>query len=548
MTLTVASNSNAILRQRHLPVMVAIVPVVAGFMLLDFTPDHSATWENLTPAVISISGSTATRVSNGEAKIKARWSGGVAKTFKFTVATDNSDRVVTVVTTGTDADRGNALATAYTTAKSLTPNGRPLSAENRATVLIPPGGYLRTTNITLDAEFVDLVATFPESGGDRLVTDVDRTLLEGSNSLDSYRPSGTVVYTETQLVNVLQQTASDVRMIGFTAAILCESWEYLQFGTGIHALRIGDIDNRPSYYAQMYFWSTSTENFHGSGVGCHRDFGGTWVKCIGNAWSFCLGKGNYPDEQSEPDAIDGKFRARMIDCQGGGCAFIGDGVESAPNLHCAVGAVLIRCRAIGLIDGLESSGYSAFGGCGFVGSRILNNCYFEDCESGEKSYGLARKVGGTLINCSGGELSFGGNGTFAGTAIGCIAEGGSFGGRNIPADVTPDAPWNEGTLIKTTITGQERPMNLRGAIIDRCRITTTTANRDALRLLESGSVIKDSTIRVVQGSTGIPINAGSAYTATVSGCTMNNAVNDPDGLGANVTNLASPSNNTVTNS
>jgi hypothetical protein len=91
-------------------------------------------------------------------------------------------------------------------------------------------------------------------------------------------------------------------------------------------------------------------------------------------------------------------------------------------------------------------------------------------------------------------------------------------------------------------------MNLRAAMIERCRITTTASGQGALRLLSSGSVITDSTILVVQGFAGIPINAGSAYTATVSGCTMNNAVNDPDGLGANVTNLASPSNNTVTNS
>jgi hypothetical protein len=59
----------------------------------------------------------------------------------------------------------------------------------------------------------------------------------------------------------------------------------------------------------------------------------------------------------------------------------------------------------------------------------------------------------------------------------------------------------------------------------------------AITLLDSNSVISNSDIIVSQGGTGLPIYAASALNVAAYACRMNNATNDADGLGANVTNL-----------
>ena len=65
--------------------------------------------------------------------------------------------VVVETTAGATANGANLLA-AYAAAKALSPNGKARDADNRVTVLVPPGAYdLGAGQLVLDTEFVDLV-------------------------------------------------------------------------------------------------------------------------------------------------------------------------------------------------------------------------------------------------------------------------------------------------------------------------------------------------------------------------------------------------------
>ena len=71
---------------------------------------------------------------------------------------ENGTAHVVVQTTDNAVTNGVNLLAAYAAAKALTPNGNAISATNRAVVLVSPGSYdLGTGQLTLDAEFVDLV-------------------------------------------------------------------------------------------------------------------------------------------------------------------------------------------------------------------------------------------------------------------------------------------------------------------------------------------------------------------------------------------------------
>jgi len=96
-----------------------------------------------------------------------------------------------IVTTTDDATANGAnLLAAYAAAAALTPHGSPLSATNRAVVLLPPGRYdLGAGQLVMDEEYVDLVG---------LSTARENQHIHGSSN-----GPGT---------GVLRQTADDVRI------------------------------------------------------------------------------------------------------------------------------------------------------------------------------------------------------------------------------------------------------------------------------------------------------------------------------------------------
>lgn len=59
---------------------------------------------------------------------------------------------------------GQRLRAAYAAAGNLAPGGLPLSATNRATVLLPPGTYRFKADLELSASFVDVMPLVPADG------------------------------------------------------------------------------------------------------------------------------------------------------------------------------------------------------------------------------------------------------------------------------------------------------------------------------------------------------------------------------------------------
>lgn len=467
------------------------------------------------------------------------------------------DRTVTVAAAATDLLRGEALVAAYTTAKAITG----LSATKRARVLIPDGAYKLAATLTLDTDFVDLSAVVPAMGT-RLPTDHDSLLYyplgePGGVDLDQYRPPPVAVYSETP-GTVILQTATDIRLTGFGIAQLAifEPFFISSMPTynEAHMFKLGDIDNDPSIYRKMYFWSRAIDDFTWP-VSAHRDFAGTWVDCVANSFSFRPG---YRGATITPNSGASEFRAKMYSCIAGAKSFAGDYYAGSTSAV-VKGALFQSCAATGTTNEVGEitpcvPGYGSFAGCAIFSMEVDADSQFIDCVAGPNSFGIGAEINGRFIRCTGGANCFGSSvsindaphpAQFIGYAEDCTAGEDSFGGRSAATDPYAADCYLGGTLVRCTATGATRPRNLVGATITDSRLTTTANNIDGLKLLDSGSVLTGCEIIVVQGGTGIPINATSAMSVTASTCDMNNATNDPDGLGANVTNLAATPNNTV---
>ena len=177
------------------------------------------------------------------------------------------------------------------------------------------------------------------------------------------------------------------------------------------------------------------------------------------------------------------------------------------------------------------TGYGGFGGCSSFGVDYTSDAIIMNCEAGENSYALAKDMAGKLYNCIGGGNCFAGNsGTLSGEMYGCIDTAVNAGSTSISV-VTSGAK-----IIGCQFYNFSGNVNLTNALISDCILEITTADRDCFILEDSNSKIYNTTITV--SGTGIPINDdGSARNVVAAHCRMNNASNDADGLGTNVTNL-----------
>lgn len=459
----------------------------------------------------------------------------------------NPSNSVVVGAASTDLLRGESLFEAYSAAKLLTPNGLALSATNRAQVVLPPGKYQVEETFVLDANFVDILSLVTDPPSRRRTTDNDPDPNSLTLDLTSFRPQTTLIYTEVEKLNCVEQTAANVRLSGFSIAQIGSLANFVDLGElEWGAFMIGDVDNSESTYTNMYFWCGGVAYATAGGVRAYESFAGSWYNCIANGASFRTGYG----DQTTPSAV---FSAKMYDCEAGPYSFIGDFFTGRSAFYSVAGARFERCKCIGTVYGGEAGG-SAFAGCTAVAIPLGSDCWFVDCEAGDLSFGLGVVNAANFIRCRAGASCFGASAsntapaTFSGYAEDCFAGHDSFGGRIAAADSAAASCKLTGTLVRCTVTGNTRPINLDGATIRDSRITTTTTGQNCLVLLDSDSQITGSELIVLQGGTGVPINAGSAFNVVAVANRMNNATNDADGLGANVTNLVASSGNVVSNS
>ena len=447
--------------------------------------------------------------------------------------TVNPESAIVVESSGTDTQRGTSLIAAYAAAKALTPNGAVLSATNRATVVLMPGAYKLTSTFILDTNFVDILAQVPSLGGARLATDSDEQ--GGETPMSNYRPPATVIYSDDSSTpfTTVKQTCADIRIAGIGFAYLGTAGGFSDGGFRcFHIDNVTADSNKASVYRQLYFFHrTASDDLVGSSSDLGREpvwstlhLDGTWIDCTANAYAWRMGQ-------------NGELRAKMRNCVAGAYSWGGDATGAS-----ITSCVLENCKAIGLIVGLSGQGVGAFGGCLGVGIDITSAAKFIECDAeGGFSFGSGKTVAGTFLRCRGGEISFGGGqtsgfpGTFSGYAEDCIGGKGSFGGSNAAAVETTSKL--SGSLLRCTITGNDRTLNMQGATVIGSRITTVTTGKHCVTITDSNSAISDTDLIVFQGGTGLPVYAASALNAAVYACRMNNASNDADGLGANVTNL-----------
>lgn len=468
-------------------------------------------------------------------------------------AQTGNNSTVSVASGNSDTERGTNLLAAYAAAKLLTPGGNPLAATNRATVILPPGNYRLADTLELDANFIDLVALIPQAGGARRATDLDTPAENGGTSRSFFRPPLTLVYSDwdAQKSTVIQ-SAADIRLHGFGIALLGNPSLWLvAMGMPAAAFMIGkaglDLNNSPSSYDTMYFWSTANYFEEFGGCRAYWSFRGTWRNCISSSCSFRPG---YGDLTHFPSRV--VFEADMSDCEAGPYSFLGDAYPH--QTYASENSRLVRCRSTGKhyeLNGPISgeSGFASFAGCTGIGLPIGKSVEFIDCTAGPNSFGVGTTAAGTFIRCRAGASSFGASvtatelGVFSGYAEDCFAGPDSFGGRTSLSDANNGAAKNSGTMVRCTSLGHTRPISLDGAVIRDSRITITTKHQHGVSLVSSTCSITNSEIIVVEGGNGVPVFSSKPRKCVVGHCRFNNAANDANGIHANVTNLlSSPAN------
>jgi len=312
-----------------------------------------------------------------------------------------------VVPAENPSDSGTNLLDAYLEVKTLTPNGAPLAADNRAVLVVPPGIYdLGTNELTLDTAFVDLVG---------LTTNRDSQQIIGASN-----GPGT---------GVLRQTADNVRIANLRvactrnagglastsadpaayfptmdgAATRITNCEFVSDGANAHSTRVGNV------YAGVYTDCTAGRLAFGSGNG--GDASGEFLRCSAGNFAF----GTFGD-------ASGTF----TDCQAGQSSFGALGNASGVFLRCVAGNQSFANNGEATGRFVDCSGGSAsFGGFGIASGE------FNGCTGGDTSFGGGGGLAsGVFVDCTGGSESFGGSGSSLGARLtGCQMTGDSWSGN-----------------------------------------------------------------------------------------------------------------------
>ena len=309
-----------------------------------------------------------------------------------------AEAFIMVETTSNPQTNGGNLRAAYEAAKAMEPHGQPLSATNRAVVLVPPGRYnlgrftgIGPTGLTLDADFVDLVG-LSTAREDQYIYNMSHVF-----------PGGWVPDT------TLVQTASDVRI------------ENLVFDYD------GDATDKFAYYPDANWGAGRTGSppetrirncefraqHNRNSMRTAAEYAGTYENCVGGGWNAFGGGG-------------GVASGTFIHCTGGARAFGGEGGEASGTfVHCTGGNEAFGAfgAASGSFTDCTGGSYAFGGGAGGVASGV-----FVHCTGG--AYALGGHAIGIFRNCIGGNVSFGGGtdgNTTGGRFYNCHMAGPGYG-------------------------------------------------------------------------------------------------------------------------
>jgi len=263
------------------------------------------------------------------------------------------------------AEPEDNLITKYNEAKALTPNSQAKSSTNRACLIIMPGNYSLSSELAIDAQYVDIIGL----GAQKL----ERGSL----------PAVTITS------NTLNVTANDVRVQGISV--------------GSQAFKIGND-------LQLQRFEDCT-----GGVGSFGEneatVSGTFTNCTAgdDSFGFTIASGTFTN------------------CTAGDYSFGGNaGISSGTFTNCTGGLENFG-GVYGVASGIFTNCTGSAGS--FTTNGETSGTFINCTAGNESFGALFSTISGTFINCTAGNASFGGNlATISGTFINCTAGNASFGG------------------------------------------------------------------------------------------------------------------------
>ena len=390
------------------------------------------------------------------------------------------------------------VQSAYDTLKANTSMGT-LSATNWRTLILNPGRYTVTTQITFDTDYIAIVG---------LLGDPRATMITGS--IDGY--------------SLIKQTADTLSL----ANISTYTTGTYSSGNGYGGLWIQGCDNTDSYYSNCFFDMENPSNPWMTAVAAveQTNFSGTWENCRGSSYSFRITGRHNDGAVVVCDPIMRNchsFDATGVDGTGVS-SFCGDGIgphsDSDPPDENEIGAIMqgtyISC----------TSGPQSFSGCIQFSAPIGSDAYFESCVSGYNSFGMRTTVAGTFINCTAGPSSFAGThanasvAEFSGVARNCVIT------PSVVAGADDHNSFGAGSLSKCSgklynCIDEEavHELRLEGAVIDNLRRKVSETNANCLELLDATSKVYNSTL----------LGNGSGNSISAASLTISSGANAPTG-------------------
>lgn len=255
------------------------------------------------------------------------------------------------------------LAEKYVEAKGLTPNGFPLSAINRAALILMPGVYVLPAELEFDTNYVDVIG-----------------LGAGDNPAVEF------------VGNTINVTAWDIRVVGLSTG----TQQFKVTGrpdiTGATGTSSNNTINIPNHGLRPFDVVRFTSLAGGTGLSTDVRYEVAFFNFTPNSFRIRL----------EGDESSTQFSTNITD------ATLAVDSNQSQTFDACFGAGALSFGGLSTASGVFRN---CFGGPGSFGTNGRASGVFIDCVGGPSAaFGSAGIASGLFTNCTGGNNSFGGDG------------------------------------------------------------------------------------------------------------------------------------------